>query len=225
MTALHALSLLAPVVTVTLLAASMAGAGGERRRDDPPRPSQTPTPKTATRDLSHEETLRWIAEHRGWRQARKTRPIWVRPVAPDEVGKEFQTADNVAEIARLGYMLCVGVAGEPWFQSLEKVKSKYRPEGPEVRKVFAFDTRPRAYRLYQPSGKVLNWVAKVEGPGIKGFFIKPSYDPRRPLYSRTGGYVVKEDCADPYRDCPDDVWLVQKSLFESTYEFANDAKR
>ena len=50
-----------------------------------------------------------------------------RPVEPDEVGKEFQTADHVKEKARAGFWLCVGVAGEPWFQSLEKIEAKYEP--------------------------------------------------------------------------------------------------
>ena len=54
--------------------------------------------------------------------------------------------------------------------------------------------------------------------GIEGFSIRPGYDPERPLYSPAGGYVVKNDSPDPYRDNPKDVWLVQQPLFESTYE-------
>jgi hypothetical protein len=169
------------------------------------------------RRLTHEETLRWIAEHRAWRPAKKTRPIWARPLAAGEAGKEFRTADNTTETARDGYWLCVGVAGEPWFQKPEKVAARYDRTGEEVRQ-FAFDDEPRAYGIYRPRGDVLNWVARVEGPGIDGFFIKPAYDVENPLYSPAGGYVVKDHVADPYGENTDDIWLVQEALFRSTYE-------
>lgn len=169
------------------------------------------------RKLTHEETLRWVDEHRAWRLARKTRPIWARPVAPEEVGREFQTADHVKEIAREGFWLCVGVAGEPWFQARAKVEAKYEPAGEEAKK-FEFDVQPRSYRKFKPKGTVRNWVAQVTGPGVEGFSVRPGYDPGRPLYSPAGGYVVRDEVADPYLDVPKDVWLVQQPLFESTYE-------
>jgi multisubunit Na+/H+ antiporter MnhC subunit len=169
------------------------------------------------RKLTHEETLQWIAAHQAWKRARKTRPIWARPVEPAEIGKEFQTADQTKEVARAGYWLCAGIIGEPWFQSPEKIEAKYDRAGEEIKK-FAFDTGPRRYRRFKPKGNVRNWVAQVSGPGIEGFFVRPGYDPGRPLYSPAGGYVVKEDVNDPYQDNPKDVWLVQQSLFESTYE-------
>ena len=150
----------------------------------------------------------------GWR---KTRPIWARPVAPDEVGREFQTADHVKEVAREGFWLCVGVAGEPWFQAREKIDAKYEP-AEEICRVFTFDKGPQSYRVFKPRGDVRNWVAQVKGPDISGFYVRPGYDPERPLYSPSGGYVVKDEVKDPYSDKPGDVWLVQQSLFESTYE-------
>ncbi len=57
----------------------------------------------------------------------------------------------------------------------------------------------------------------MNGPGIAGFFIRPNYDPAHPLYSSAGGYVIRDDVKDPYREKLDDVWLVQQGLFESTY--------
>jgi hypothetical protein len=176
---------------------------------------------SALRKLSHEETLQWIAKNKAWRLARKTKPIWARPVEPGEVGKEFQTADHVKEKARAGVWLCVGVAGEPWFQSLEKIEAKYEPDDHQT-KAFAFDSKPRAYRKYKPKGTLRNWVAQVTGPGIVGFYVRPGYDPERPLYSPAGGYVVKDDVPDPYRDKPKNVWLVQRPLFDSTYEIIGD---
>lgn len=179
------------------------------RGDGPPR----------GRVLSHEETLRWVAERRAWRRARKTRPIWARPVEPGEVGKDYQTADGAVETARAGYWLCVGVAGEPWFQTLEKIEGKYTADGTRDH-AYAFDDRPRTYRRYDPKPTAWNWVARVNGPGIAGFEIRPNYDPTRPLSAPAGGYVVRDDAPDPYAADPDDVWLVQQALFESTYELA-----
>lgn len=169
------------------------------------------------RKLSHEETLRWIADRRAWFRTRKTRPIWARSVEPDEVGKPFQTADHAIETARAGFWLSVGLAGEPWFQALEKIESKYEPAGTEVKR-FPFDSTPRLYRIYRPRASATNWAAQVQDPGLAGFFIRASYDPEHPLYAPAGGYVVRNDVENPYTTPPTDVWLVQQALFESTYE-------
>jgi hypothetical protein len=191
--------------------AMIAPARGESATEDPPSNAKAPQ-----RRLSHEETLQWIIEHKAWRLARKTRPIWARPVQQGEVGKEFETADHIKETAREGYWLCVGIAGEPWFQAHDKILAKYEPCSEEV-KSFGFDAKPQTYRVFQPNENVQNWVAQVKGTDIEGFSIMPGYGAERPIYSPAGGYVVKDHVADPYQDNPKDVWLVQQPLFESTY--------
>jgi hypothetical protein len=195
------------MAVVSSLAALASGCGGKLEPETP----------MELRKLSHDETLKWIQEHRAWRLAKKTKPIWARPVEADEVGKEFQTADHITQKARDGFWLCVGVAAEPWFQTPEKVRDKYEQAG-EEEKQFSFEAKPHRYRIYRPRGDVRNWVAQVKGSGIEGFFVKPNYDRGRPLYSPGGGYVVKDHVPDPYVGDPDDVWLVQEGLFESTYE-------
>lgn len=167
--------------------------------------------------LGHEQTLEWIRHHQAWRLAKKTKPIWARPVEPQELGKEFQTADHAREKAREGFWLCVGVAGEPWFQKPERISARYEGAEDEI-KQFAFDTEAHRYRIYKPKGDIRNWVAQIKGPGISGFQIKPNYDMDHPLYSPAGGFVVMDDVPDPYQGTPKDVWLVQEGLFHSTYE-------
>ena len=199
----------------------VVGATAERagaRGGDPPKGTAA-----EGRKLSHEETLQWVADHKAWRPARKTKPIWARRIDENEVGREFQTADGVQEKARAGYWLCVGVAGEPWFQSRERLVAKYDERDERTRR-FNFDDQPRNYQRFQPKPSNRNWVAQVNGPGIAGFFVRPHYDPERPLYAPAGGYVVKDAVADPYRDQPGDVWLVQQPLFESTYELIPDTR-
>ena len=154
------------------------------RRKDRRRRIPLPSPRWRDARLSHDESLKWIDEHKAWKLARKTRPIWARPVEPDEDGKEFQTADHVKQVARQDSWLCVGGSGEPWFHALDKIEGKYEPSGEEV-KSFRFDTESRTYKIFKPRVDVKNWVAQVKGPGIEGFFIKPGYDPERPtLFAR-----------------------------------------
>jgi hypothetical protein len=207
------------IATLPVLAFGCGDSTPERSAED--WSHQTTKPRAEARKLSHEETLSWITAQRAWRPARKTRPIWSRPVAPEEAGREFQTADHVKEVAREGAWLCVGIAGEPWFQSLAKIEEKYDLAGEETRS-FEFDGAPRHYRLFNPKPTSRNWAAQVKGPGIEGFYIKPGYDADRPLYSPVGGYVVRGESEDPYKRKPDDVWLVQEPLFESTYELIPD---
>jgi hypothetical protein len=202
------------VAGLILLTLAVSAGGCARSREEP-------SPQGAT-ELTHEQTLEWIRENRAWRRARKVKPILVRAIDKDEVGKEFQTADRAVERAREGYVLCVGVAGEPWFQKAERVEARYDLAKEEA-KQFSFDSRPRTYKVYRPKGDVRNWAAQVQGTWqgkeIQGFTIRPNYDVEHPLYSPAGGYVVCDDVADPYQGQAADVWLVQKALFESTYEW------
>lgn len=179
--------------------------------------TREPAKSEGAKKLSHEETLEWIQKNQAWRRAKKTKPLWARAVGRDEIGKEFQTADHAQEKAKEGYWLCVGTAGEPWFQKPERVEAKYDLAGDE-KKQFTFDASPRTYRMYKPKETLRNWVGQVHGPGIAGFYIKPSYDMDHPLYSPAGGYVVMDDCPDPYQAKTSDVWLVQEAIFNSTYE-------
>jgi hypothetical protein len=180
-------------------------------------PNRESTMTAEPTKLTHEQTLQWIQKNRAWRHARKTKPLWARPVDPEELGKEFQTADHAVERAKEGYWLCVGVAGEPWFQKLEKIEAKYN-RGEDETKQFTFDSKPRTYHVYRPKENIRNWVAQVKGPGIAGFYIKPNFDMDHPLYSPAGGYVVTDDVADPYQSKLTDVWLVQEAIFNSSYE-------
>lgn len=169
--------------------------------------------------LTHDETLQWITEQRAWRTARKTKPILARPVEPEDVGRSIQTADRATERAQAGAWLCVGSANEPWFQSKEKLDAKYQQTG-EARRRFRFDDREHTYRVFTPRSEARNWAAQVTASGVEGFYIQPNYPTDGPLYSPVGGYVVKDHSADPYAGNPNDVWLVQQDLFESTYEIS-----
>jgi hypothetical protein len=176
--------------------------------------------------LSHEDTLDWIRQNKAWRKARKVKPILARAVEKDEIGKGFQTADGIVEHPKDGYWLCVGIAGEPWFQKKERLDTRFEAGDEEI-KQFAFDSRPSKYRIFHPKGDVANWAAQVKGTWhgkeITGFAIRTTYDPDHPLTAPAGGYAVTEDVPDPYRADLKDVWLVQEKLFDSTYEIIPDS--
>jgi hypothetical protein len=184
----------------------------------------SPRDKTAEEpmELTHEQTLQWIRDNRAWKQARKVKPIRVRHLDKNEIGKEFQTADQAIERGQEGFVLCVGVAGEPWFQREDKVKTRYELVGMEETK-FSFDRESHTYQIYKPKDDTLNWAAQVQGKFrfrvIDKFSVRPNYDMEHPLVSKAGGYVVRDDAPDPYKEDVPDVWLVQQVLFESTYEF------
>ena len=182
-----------PVLAALLPALALGTHGTAAHRTTQELKDQKKTPLAAARTLSHDETLCWIAENKAWRLAHKTKPIWARLVDPDEVGKEFQTADHAKEKARSGFWLCVGVAGEPWFQSLEKIEAKYELHDQDAKK-FDFDRRPRTYPRYEPKGNVRNWVAQVKGPGIAGFYVRPCYDPDALSTRRQGATSSRTTC-------------------------------
>lgn len=169
--------------------------------------------------LTHEEVLALIADRKLWRRAHKTKPILVRVLQDAEIGRDFTTADHTIEKGQSGFVLCVGVAGEPWFQTPAKVDGKYTTTGETETHQFDFDTEPQEYQVWHPKPGVNNWVAQIPAiEGVEGFTIRPKYDMEHPLYSPTGGFVVKDDVPDPYEGNPNDVWLVQRALFESTYQ-------
>ena len=171
--------------------------------------------------LTHEATLEWIRRNkRLWRKVKKTRPMYARATDPDEQDKEFHTAEGTTQRPQRGFWLCVGVIGEPWFQTKDKIESKYEPAGVKSTK-FAFDAQEREYHVYRPKGDVSNWAVQITDQGrIASFTFRPSYDPNQPLMAPAGAYVVTDD-AQAAPDDPaklKDVWLVQQAIFESTYE-------
>src|SRR5258707_2326068 len=116
--------------------------------------TRQPADDGTLRQLSHDQTLTWIERHHAWRLARKTKPMWARRIEPAEVGQEFQTADHVAQVAKEGFWLCVGVAGETWVQAAGRGGEKYGRRAEEGRQI-AFDKQPRTSGVVQPRGTLV----------------------------------------------------------------------
>ena len=131
---------------------------------------------SAPRKLSHEETLQWIAENKAWRLAKKTKPIWCTPVETDEVGKEFQTADHVKEKAKAGFWLCVGVAGEPWFQAPRQARGQVRT-GRERNQDLRLRYETARLQKVQTQGNGPELGSSGQGTWHRGIFRSPGIRP------------------------------------------------
>lgn len=128
------------------------------------------------------------------RPARKSKSVWARQL---EVPMTVETLEGDVRAAAGDY-LCRGVLGEQWPQRAESLLKKYEPSGVVDRDGWQrFDPRPDA--------------ARVEAVAIERPFIaETSWGLFR---GQAGDYLVRQV------DDRDDVWIVSKSAFESTYEF------
>ena len=204
---------IASLVLVFMIMEGMIGVVRASGSADNP-PNQV---KSEGQKLSHEQTLSWIAEHKAWRLAQKPgrsgpdrlpRTRWAASSRPLTTSRKWP--------ARAPGCALESPASHGSRLARRSTRSTSRPKRSTAHS--ASTNEPLSYRVFKPRGDVRNWVAQVKGPDMAGFFVRPGYDPERPLYSPSGGYVIKDEVKDPYHDKPSDVWLVQQSLFESTYE-------
>jgi len=133
-----------------------------------------------------------------WFHARKTRPIWARQLTQAE---QVQTLEGVEEVPA-GQMLCRGEAGDIWPQSPERLEEKYQATG---------ETDDQGWQKYVPA---------PDNQGVMAAEVPHSFQVQAKwgeLRGKSGDYLVKnyEDRDSPY---PDDVWIVDHSLFHATYE-------
>jgi hypothetical protein len=133
-----------------------------------------------------------------WFHAKKTRPIWARKLERD------QSVDTLEDkvTAKAGDFLCRGAAGEFWPQSAKTLEARYTPT----------DTvDAEGWRKYQPRPDAQGvMAAQVTHP----FKVTATWGT---LSGKADDYVLKNfrDRAVAY---PEDVWVVDQSLFRATYE-------
>lgn len=151
--------------------------------------------------LSHEEALQQ-ANSKGWKPAKKTAGVWAREVTPEESPLSIQTLQG-AEVGKEGDILTMGVRGEVWFQNKEKFNKKYTlVPGKEKNTEYGF------LQYFEPvGGPVL--VAQMDDP----FTIQ---SPWGTLTGKKGDFVIKP-LKEKNNLYPDDVWLIDREIFEETY--------
>jgi hypothetical protein len=133
-----------------------------------------------------------------WFHAKKTRPIWARTV---DVDQDVQTLEGTVRVTA-GNLLCRGFGDEVWPQKPTEVDKKYTPTD-EVDAV--------GWRKYVP---------RPDAEGVMAAQVNHPFAVTAPwgrLTGKAGDFVLKN-----FRDrdvaYPDDVWIVDQTLFRQTYE-------
>ena len=151
------------------------------------------------------------ADKIGWKKATKTKEMFARKLEKDVIINSIEGELN----AKSGQYLCRGFGGEFWVQKETNVFKKYDDKGkfPETIKVKYADGEIMAYSDFhlfkrKPDRAVL--VCQVPN----NFTVNASWGV---LNGKKKDFLIKpfEDGLDPN---PQDVWLVDKDLFEATYE-------
>jgi hypothetical protein len=133
-----------------------------------------------------------------WFHAKKTVPIWAKPV---EHARTVKTLEGEVQVSA-GALLCRGAAAEIWPQSPTEVESRYIPTD---------EIDADGWRKYVPRPDAQGvMAAQVSHPFVV-------FAPWGKLSGKAGDFVVKNygdrDVAYPY-----DVWIVDQTLFHRTYE-------
>jgi len=126
-------------------------------------------------------------------EARKTKPLWAMRV---EVACQVDTLEGQLQ-AQPGDYLCRGVVGENWPQKESKLLEKYTPSGRfDMNGWQRFDPKPDSEPVE---------AAPIDHP----FRVQAQWGE---LTGKPGDYVVRS------KTDPTDVWIVDKSIFEGTYQ-------
>lgn len=156
-----------------------------------------PPPEAPVIPSPNQKVLDEVQRAQAWFHARKTRPIWVRLVDHDETVETLEGRETVTA----GSYLCRGAADELWPQTADSVAKKY---------VATDEVDPDGWRKYLPA---------PDAQGVLAAEIAHPFQIQSPwglLSGKAGDFVVKnyEDRDVPY---PQDVWIVDHSLFQATY--------
>ena len=147
--------------------------------------------------LNH-DLLTAVNDANGWFHAKKTRPIWVRPVA---TSTEVETLEGT-ESVEPGDVICRGEIGELWPQAIESLMSKYEPTD-------EFDEK--GWQKYTPNPDANGVMASVVN---EPFQVHATWGV---LQGKSGDFIVK-NYSDRDVANPQDVWIVDRALFEATYQ-------
>lgn len=135
-----------------------------------------------------------------WFSACKTKPLWAKKLKD---ARSVETLEGTMS-ANIGDYLCRGAAGDIWPQKAETLHKKYATTGEHDRDGWE------------------KFIPRLEGAGVQAaridhpFTVKANWGD---LKGQPGDYLVKRD-ADKDVTYPDDVWIVQQTIFESSYEAA-----
>ena len=148
-----------------------------------------------------------------WKKAKKTKLIKAKPlsqiVSDENVFNKLlmQTLEGVQPL-RPGSIVCLGIEGEVWPQNKEVLLKKYTITDIDVESGWLTCTP-------KPENSV-NVCQIITGQGsefaICGLWGEKQSNGTFLQYGKGGDYVLQSETD------PKDVWIVARSVFESTYE-------
>jgi hypothetical protein len=154
-----------------------------------------------------------IGDITGWQSASKTKPIKAKPIQSllsdeDVLTKFLLAALEGNQTLKANAIVCLGAAGDVWQQAPDRLLKKY--------KVTGFDENGWLICEPLPEHEVDCFETELhtEPPG---FSLKAKWGERQAdgsfiLFGEWGDFIVRD------KNDHNDVWIVQKSLFLSTYE-------
>ena len=146
----------------------------------------------------NKELLEEVNRAGSWFTARKTKPLWAREITDSH---RVSTLEGEL-IADTGDYLCRGESGDTWPQKANTLFAKYEP------------TAER-----DEDGWV-KFFPKPEAAGVLAVQINHTFQVIASwgnLTGQPGDYLVKNE-ADKNVEYPEDVWIVNRTIFEGTYE-------
>lgn len=180
---------------------TMISEGCEQRQESDTKISEAEDPGetySPMADLSNRVLLDEANAAGTWFHARKTRPIWAKRLESAQTVKTLEGDEQVAA----GHFLCHGEAGDIWPQTEKDLNRRYQTTD---------EVDANGWQKYQPYADAEGFMAtQIDHP----FSVKASWGK---LTGKTGDYLLK-NFRDRDTAYPDDVWIVDLTLFRQTYE-------
>jgi hypothetical protein len=176
-----------PRYLLAFLGAICAGVAGCSTRHE-----ETPTAASPNSAILDE-----INQDRSWFHAKKVRPIWARQLDKDQTVKTIEGT----ELVKAGAFLCRGQAGDVWPQTAKSLNEKYQRTE---------EVDPVGWCKYLP---------RPDSQGVMAAQVSHAFTVHARwgvLSGKPGDYIVK-NFADRDVLYPDDVWIVDQTLFQATY--------
>jgi hypothetical protein len=154
------------------------------------------------------------ADKIGWKKARKTKEMFARKLEKNVIVPTLEGPLN----AKKGDWLCMGVDGELWPQDEPKLLKKFNKLAPvkKTLKVKYGDGEEISYNdffVFKPKPEKEKVFVQIPN----SFIVHASWGV---LNGKKGDYLCKwlDDGLDPD---PQDVWVVDKDIFERTHEIVH----
>lgn len=167
-------------------------------------------------------------QNRKWHKAKKTKPLWAKPMASffnnTEILKflSLKTIEGPAEI-RIESMLCRGEAGDVWQQSLEKLETKYVEEFHDatgwVKYVPIPSNRIEFFEVTADIGD--GYIQAQWGTPVKDILEEFDQSLYTTITKPSETFFQKAKIGDIIARNPSDtgdLWVIDKSIWKNTYE-------